>query len=395
MSPFSGTVALCMGTRPDIIKMAPVYRALLRTSLRPVVIHTGQHDDLAWPLYAFFGIRPHVALPLVRHRPTLAHLNAQLLDALDETLGRLDAQAVLVHGDTTTALAGAQAAFYRQLPIGHVEAGLRSGHRYDPFPEEMNRMLIGQMAAWHFAPTEGAATNLRRENIDAAGVHVVGNTVVDAAHWGAGRLASYFAREDAAEGESIVSLERFARNRRLVLVTAHRREHWDGPVGDIATAVARLATRHADLAFVWPLHPNPTVQNAVHAVVDALPDAVRARILLTEPMAYPQLLWTMRNAWLVMTDSGGVQEEAASFDRPLLVLRRTTERPEVIEAGGAVLVGTDADDVTAWVERLATSADTYASLRYRQNPFGDGHASTYIARHLETALLPTLVPVDA
>lgn len=370
-----------------------MYRALLGTSLRPILVHTGQHDDLAWPLYRFFGLRPQVMLPLERERPTLAHLNARLLDTLDATFERLDVDAVLVHGDTTSALAAAQAAFYSQLPVGHVEAGLRSGERYDPFPEEMNRMLIGQMATWHFAPTERAAANLRRENIAAEGVRVVGNTVVDAARWGSERLASYFAREDVPEGDSIVSLERFARHRRLVLVTAHRRENWDGPIAEIAAAVADLAVRHMDLAFVWPLHPNPVVQQAVRAVVDRLPAHVRHRVLLTAPMPYPQMLWVLRHAWLVMTDSGGLQEEAAAFDRPLLVLLQTTERPEVIEAGGGLLVGTAYDHLVGWVDRLASHADTYASLRCQHNPYGDGHAATYIAEHLEAALAP--VPESA
>lgn len=277
MSPFSGTVALCMGTRPELIKMAPVFHALRQTALRPLVVHTGQHDDLAWPLYGFFGIRPHVALPLERHHTSLAPLNAQLLDALDGAFEHTRLDAVLVHGDTTIALAAAQAAFYRQIPVGHVEAGLRSGSRYDPFPEEMNRMLIGQMATWHFAPTEGAARNLRRENGDPEAVRVVGNTVVGNTVVNAAHLASYFAREDVEDRTSTVSLERVARRRRLVLVTAHRRENWDGPIEYIAAAVADLALRHDELAFVWPLHPNPRVRAAVHAVIDALPAVVRAR----------------------------------------------------------------------------------------------------------------------
>ena len=389
-------VLLCMGTRPEIIKMAPVYHALVGGPLRPVVVHTGQHEAVAWSLYRFFGMAPDHALDLRRERPSLGHLSAQLLDGLDGILGAERARAVLVHGDTSSALAAALAAFYAGVPVGHVEAGLRSGDPANPFPEEMNRTLIARLARWHFAPTSGAARNLLREGVAPSAVLPVGNTIVDAVGLGLGALAGPGATPRALEG-----LGAWSRGKRLALVTMHRREHWSGPIEDVARAVAESARLH-DLRVLWPVHPNPRVADAVRAGLAAVPTD---RVRLVEPLDYPAMLWALRRAWVVLTDSGGVQEEAAALGRPVLVLRHTTERPELVEAGGGALVGPSGAAVRAWLRDLVTQPARYAALRSAENPYGDGRTGERIAAvlarevagaHVEAPAafpLPTVAPL--
>ena len=376
------TVLLSMGTRPEIIKMAPVYHALRGGPLRPVVVHTGQHRDLAWSLYRFFGMTPDHTLDLTRHRTTLGHLNAQLLDATDAVLAREDAQAVLVHGDTSSALSAAMAGFYAGVPVGHVEAGLRSGDPANPFPEEMNRTMIARLARWHFAPTPGAVRNLRREGVAPEAITRVGNTVVDAVQFGLGRLAE-------VEGVPVglpADAEAWLDGGELVLVTMHRRENWGAPIEDVAAAVVETARAHPHLRVLWPVHPNPEVRSAVRrglargaAGGAASAAGASERIRLVEPLSYPALLWALGRSWLVLTDSGGIQEEAAALGRPVLVLRTTTERPEVIEAGGGALIGPSGVSVRAWVHDLAGDPGAHAALTCDRNPYGDGQTGRRIA----------------
>ena len=371
------TVLLSMGTRPEIIKMAPVYHALRGGPLQPVVVHTGQHRDLAWSLYRFFGMVPDRTLDLRRHRATLGHLNAQLLDATDEVLTRENAQAVLVHGDTSSALSAAMAGFYAGVPVGHVEAGLRSGDLANPFPEEMNRTMIARLARWHFAPTQGAVRNLRREGVAPEAISRVGNTGVDAVRFGLGRLAE-------VEGVPVglpADAETWLADGELVLVTMHRRENWGAPIEDVAASVVETARAHPHLRVLWPVHPNPEVQSAVRRGLarGAGASGVGGRIRLVEPLSYPALLWALSRSWLVMTDSGGLQEEAAALGRPVLVLRATTERPEVIEAGGGALIGPSGVSVRAWVRDLAGDPDAHAALTCDENPYGDGRSGCRIA----------------
>lgn len=377
-------VLLCMGTRPEIIKMAPVYHALRGSTLDPVVLHTGQHTDIAWPVYEFFGMTPATALDLPRERPTLGHLNAQLLDRIDAVVSVQETAAMLVHGDTSSALAAALAGVFSGRPVGHVEAGLRSYDGLDPFPEELNRVLIARLARWHFAPTPRAVDNLLLEGVHPTQVHMVGNTVVDAAQRGLAALDG----ADATRLAEIVSddMAAWSHAEQPVLVTAHRRENWGRPIQEVAEAVGALAARHAGLDVLWPVHPNPRVRADVETGLAGIAPEVRARIRLVEPMEYPQMLWALRACWLVATDSGGIQEEAAALDRPVLVLRQRTERPELIEAGGGHLIGAERAGLEAWVDELIAAPDVYDAMRTVANPYGDGRAAQYLSGVLEREL---------
>ena len=357
--------------------MAPVFHALEGSPLRPVVVHTGQHGEVAWDLYRFFGMEPTHALDLTRERPSLGHLNAQLLDSLDRVVGAERAAAVLVHGDTSSALAAAMAAYYAGVPVGHVEAGLRSGDLDNPFPEEMNRTLISRMARWHFAPTPGAVGNLRRERVPADRVALVGNTIVDAVRHGTAALDAMPGRPAGLPDD----VRAWVSDADLVLVTMHRRENWGAPIEDVAEAVGETARAHPGLRFLWPVHPNPAVSAAVDRGLGRAGET-GDRVRLTGPLSYPGLLWALRRSWLVLTDSGGIQEEAAALGRPVLVLRTTTERPELIDAGGGVLIGPSGVAVRAWVHELSGDAATYGALAGAENPYGDGLTGRRISEFL-------------
>jgi len=381
---------ICMGTRPEIIKMAPVYRALKNSRLGVAILHTGQHEEMAWPLYEFFGMRPDHCVNLNRSSSALSHLSARLLEEVAGVLEVVKPKVVLVHGDTSSTLSAALAAFYQQIPIGHVEAGLRSGSMYDPFPEEMNRALVGRVAQWHFAPTAQAAENLRREGVPRERIHIVGNTIVDAALWGCEQLERR--AESAAElidsGLGHVPTLLQKRDRKLILVTAHRRENWGGGIAGIAQAVRRLLEEREELCVVWPVHANRIVRDTVYVGFQGMEDSAAKRLVLCEPLNYTALLWVLRHAWITMTDSGGIQEEAIAVKVPVLVLRETTERPELLAAGGGVLVGTDPRAIVERVRWLLEDEAAHRRMRSAKNPFGDGHAAEYIARILEQALVP-------
>jgi UDP-N-acetylglucosamine 2-epimerase (non-hydrolysing) len=376
-----GAALICVGTRPEIIKMAPV-RDALRAAGRPVtVLHTGQHREMAWPLFEFFDMRPDVYLTLRRERDGLAHLAAELLDVLGTAIARLQPGCVLVHGDTLSALSAAQAAFFSRVPIGHVEAGLRSGRKDDPFPEEICRQVIGRVADLHFAPTERAALNLRNEGIDPQCVLVTGNTVVDAA------LAARSRLERPGAWRHPQSLERLLGDQagRCVLVTAHRRENWGEGIAAIARAVACIVDAHPDVRVVWPVHANPRVAQSINDEIGRASPAVKRRVLLLPPIDYPSLIACLARSWLVLTDSGGIQEEAASLGKPVLVLRETTERPEIIDAGLGQLVGANESRIVDAFD--AISADFVAYRRMcaslARNPFGDGQAAGRIAEGVD------------
>jgi UDP-N-acetylglucosamine 2-epimerase len=351
------------GTRPEAVKMAPVVRELAaRPGVRSVVCVTAQHREMLDQVLDTFAIRPDYDLGLMRERQDLAQLAAGALTALSPVLDEVRPDAVLVQGDTTTALAAALAAFYRRVPVGHVEAGLRTGDRYSPFPEEINRRVVGVVATWHFAPTERAARALRAEGVDPGDIFVTGNTVVDAL------LAVVRERPEAAP-----AIPGLNGRERLVLVTAHRRENFGAPLEGICAALRTLVERHEDLRIVYPVHLNPAVQEPVRRLL-----ADHPRIALLPPLDYAPFAHLIRRADLILTDSGGIQEEAPAFGTPVLVLRRDTERPEAIEAGTARLVGTDPAAIVAEAGRLLDDPAAYAAMARAGNPFGDGTAARRI-----------------
>ncbi len=393
----SRPVLISVGTRPEIIKMAPVYAELRRRGLPVAWVHTGQHREMADTLYPFFGIVPEHPLALDRRNGSLAHLNSLLLEGLSDLYQALRPQAVLVHGDTTSTLASATAAFYNDVPVGHVEAGLRTHVPREPFPEEKNREMTARLARWHFAPTAGAAANLAREGIRAEAVYTVGNTAVDAALACSARLDGLLAAGTEVLPAAVARLRQHidrldgdrsagARPLRLITVTAHRRENWGEGIHNTALAVADLLAAHPDLAVVWPVHGNPAVSDAVHQTLDCLARDLPGRLLLCPPLDYPALLWCLRRSCLALTDSGGIQEEGAALSTPVLVLRNATERPELIETGAGLLVGTDRAQVVATVSRLLADRVALQAMREAINPFGDGHTSARVADVLQNDL---------
>lgn len=368
----------CLGTRPEIIKMAPLYRALRARGHQVNVLHTGQHTDMADALYDFFDMPPAARVQLQRQVPRLSHLTAELLTGVDDLMQQFSPDVVLVQGDTSTALAGALAACYQDVPVAHVEAGLRTGER-DPFPEEMNRCLIGRLAHWHFPPTPQATHNLLREGVDSGQIHEVGNTVIDAALWARERM-----RYQGLEGIP-PDLMRFLQDRgheQLLLVTAHRRENWGLPMRRIAAAVGGLLQLHPRLTVVWPLHPNPQVQADVHTGLACLPADIRGRLCLTEALQYPALIAVLEDCCFTLTDSGGIQEEASALQKPVLILRESTERQELVQAGGARLVGTMAHQIIEHASDLLRDPVLLASMQLPTSPFGDGLAAQRIAEVL-------------
>jgi len=353
-------ILVAVGTRPEAVKMAPVVHALKAQPWADVrVLATAQHRQMLDQIHAFFGIEPDRDLDMMRQNQTLADLTARMVAAMDPVLAEEAPDLVLAQGDTTTVMVTALASFYRKIPFGHVEAGLRTGNVHNPFPEEMNRVLVGRMAALHFAPTQGSADNLADEGLT-ENVHVTGNTVIDALLWAAERV-------DAAQ---------FAppAGKRLVLVTAHRRENFGAPFESVCQALRAVADR-GDVQLLYPVHPNPNVRDTAHRVLGDH-DAIE----LVDPLDYPRMVAAMRACDLILTDSGGVQEEAPSLGKPVLVLRTTTERPEGVTAGAAKLVGTDRDVIVAAANELLDDAAAYQAMAKVENPYGDGRAADQIAQ---------------
>ncbi|MBX6312134.1 MAG: UDP-N-acetylglucosamine 2-epimerase (non-hydrolyzing) [Isosphaeraceae bacterium] len=361
-----GRVAVCcvVGTRPEAVKMAPVILRLRRegSGFDVRVLTTGQHRDLLDRALADFGIAPDFDLDLMRPSQDLADLMARALVALSDALGRERPDLVLAQGDTTTVLAAALACYYHRIPFGHIEAGLRTGRPYAPFPEEKNRALAGHLAELHFAPTLASRRNLLREGISAAAIHVTGNTVLDA-------LLMTACRD--------VPLPVRPATDRFLLVTAHRRENFGAPLEEICDALLDLIRRRDDLSIIYPVHPNPRVRATVAARLGG-----RDRIHLIDPTGYPEFVALMRRSFLILTDSGGVQEEAPALGKPVLVLRDATERPEAVAAGTARLVGPRRGAIVAAVEELCERPESYARFTQAVSPYGDGWASERIARIL-------------
>ena len=356
-------IVCVVGTRPEAVKMAPVILALKHLPWADVrVLATAQHRQILDQVLQVFGIAPDIDLDMMQPNQDLTALTARMLVALGDVLKAEKPDVVLAQGDTTTVMVAALASFYQNVPFGHVEAGLRTGDMRRPFPEEMNRVLAGHMARWHFAPTASARDNLLREGIDAASVHVTGNTVIDALH----TMAS---RTPAAQ---------VTPGRRLVLVTAHRRESFGEPLVQVCTAIRTLVERNADLEVLYPVHPNPNVRATVDELLGRHP-----RIQLVEPLDYQPFVAAMKAAYLILTDSGGVQEEAPALGKPVLVLREETERPEAVEAGVVELVGTDAQFIIDTAQRLLDDPVAYKAMAKGVSPYGDGLASQRIVDVLQ------------
>jgi UDP-N-acetylglucosamine 2-epimerase (non-hydrolysing) len=359
------------GTRPEAIKLAPV---LLELSARPSfdcrICVTGQHREMLAQVLELFELRPDWNLDLMRPNQDLAYLTGAILSGVGEVLDGFHPDRVIVQGDTTTTFAAALAAFYHRIPVAHVEAGLRTDNIYSPWPEEVNRRLVTRIADLHFAPTARARENLRREGVGGERIFVTGNTGIDALL----RIAARLDRPDLHSRCAAVLPAHFA-GRRMILMTGHRRESFDGGIARVCRAVARIADRR-DVAVVFPVHRNPSVRQAIE------PLRRHANVLLTEPVDYPELVFLLKHCRFVVTDSGGIQEEAPSFGKPVLVTRETTERPEAMELGLAKLVGTDEDLLFSQMTALLDDPDAYSRMSRVANPYGDGRASVRIARQL-------------
>jgi UDP-N-acetylglucosamine 2-epimerase (non-hydrolysing) len=355
-------VMVVFGTRPEAIKVAPVIAELERSqNLEPVVVVTGQHREMLAQVLDLFGIVPHHDLGLCAPRQTLTSVTTRALEGLAPLLEAERPNAVVVQGDTTTTFAGALAAFYQQIPVVHMEAGLRTGNPYSPFPEEVNRSLTTRLASLHLAPTAGNRANLLAENIDPTSIVVTGNTVVDA-------LLEAVALPGGYDDPALEDLDED--RRRVVLVTAHRRESWGDGHESIARAVAEIARTEPDVLVVFPIHRNPVVREAVVPHLVGL-DNVR----VVEPLGYRGLVKLMQRAELILTDSGGIQEEGPSLGKPVLVLRDTTERPEAVTAGTVRLVGTDELQIVGAVRTVLHDPAAYAAMANAVNPYGDGRAA--------------------
>ncbi|MEB3240805.1 MAG: UDP-N-acetylglucosamine 2-epimerase (non-hydrolyzing) [Synechococcus sp.] len=354
-------VTLVLGTRPEAIKLAPVIRAFQASPrFEARVVLTGQHREMVAQVMALFGLEAQRDLALMAPKQTLTHVTCAALEGLRHEFAENRPDLVLVQGDTTTAFAAALAAFYDQIPVGHVEAGLRTDNILDPFPEEANRRLISQIAQLHFAPTPQAAANLRASGV-VGQIHTTGNTVIDA-------LLQMAA---AAPSCPVDGLD--WQQQRVILATVHRRENWGEPLGSIAQGFLQVLERFPDTSLLLPLHKNPTVREPLQRLLGGHP-----RAHLIEPLDYDQLVAAIRGCTLLLTDSGGLQEEAPSLGKPVLVLRRTTERPEAVEAGTAKLIGTDAAVIEEEASKLLSDAAAYEAMARAHNPFGDGTASQQI-----------------
>jgi UDP-N-acetylglucosamine 2-epimerase (non-hydrolysing) len=355
---------LIFGTRPEAIKMAPVVQECRRrdTLIEPIVCLSGQHREMLAQVNDYFGIVADLDLELMQPNQTLSELTARCLQGVDAALVRYQPDCVVAQGDTTTVMATSLVAFYRGVPFVHVEAGLRTGNLHAPWPEELNRRVASIVTALHCAPTRRAAENLLAEGVRADTVHVTGNTVIDALLWS-------LERERTRSGHWSQIYD-FLGDRRMVLITGHRRESFGQGFQDICRAIALLAERFADVQFVYPVHLNPNVQEPVRRLLGN-----RKNVHLTVPAPYPEFVWLMDRATVILTDSGGVQEEAPSLRKPILVMRETTERPEALEAGAVELVGTSIDAIVRGVTTLLSDAAEYARRQIDVNPYGDGRAA--------------------
>lgn len=359
-------VLTVFGTRPEAIKMAPLVHALAKDPhFEAKVCVTAQHREMLDQVLKLFSIVPEYDLNIMQPGQGLTEITCRILEGLKPVLESFKPDVVLVHGDTTTTMAASLAAFYQRIPVGHVEAGLRTGDLSSPWPEEGNRTLTGHLATYHFAPTETSRQNLLRENIADNRITVTGNTVIDALFWVRDRVLS----DEALHNELTQHYPFLANGKKMILVTGHRRESFGRGFEQICHALAEIAANNPDVQIVYPVHLNPNVSEPVKRILGHVEN-----VILIEPQDYLPFVWLMNRAWLILTDSGGIQEEAPSLGKPVLVMREMTERPEAVSAGTVCLVGTDSQRIVNEVTRLLQDESAYQAMSRAHNPYGDGHA---------------------
>ena len=376
-------ILLVFGTRPEAIKMAPLVKKLqqIPEEFQTVVCVTGQHREMLDQVLRLFDITPEYDLNIMKPNQDLYDITSRILLGMRDVLCEVQPDIVLVHGDTTTSMAAALAAFYQQIPVGHVEAGLRTGNIYSPWPEEMNRLITGRITTHHFSPTPLAKENLLREHVEEKQIIVTGNTVIDALQMVVKRLAEdkALANEVAAKINQMgYDVQRLDGNRRMVLITGHRRENFGEGFLNICHAIKHLAEQYKDVDFVYPMHLNPNVRKPVLEILGEKAE----NVFLIEPLDYLPFVYMMQHSTLILTDSGGVQEEAPGLGKPVLVMRDTTERPEAVEAGTVLLVGTNREKIEQGVSMLLDDADIYRKMSEAVNPYGDGNACNRIVDRL-------------
>lgn len=367
-------ILVVFGTRPEAIKMAPLVKALSEeSSIESRVCVTAQHREMLDQVLRLFEIMPDYDLNIMKSGQDLYDVTSRILSGMRNILSEFRPDAVLVHGDTSTTFAAALAAFYQKIPVGHIEAGLRTGNLYSPWPEEANRKLTGVLAEWHFAPTSTSKQNLIRECVPESHIIVTGNTVIDALRLIRGKIES----NSTLQAKFRMMFEFLRNDAKLILVTGHRRENFGGGFDRICEALAVLAKLYPEIDFVYPVHLNPNVQKPVRQLLKNLPN-----VHLIDPLDYEPFVYLMDRSYLVLTDSGGIQEEAPSLGKPVLVMRETTERPEAVIAGTVRLVGTNADEIVSNVSSLIESEDMYQKMSKAHNPYGDGYSSEMIVQSL-------------
>jgi len=383
-------VMTVIGTRPEAIKMAPLIRALNSDErFESLVCLTGQHRQMLDQVTDFFEIKADFDLDIMKPGQDLFDVTANVLMGLRSVLRDARPDVVCVHGDTTTCLAAALAAFYEQIPVAHVEAGLRTGNLLAPFPEEANRAIVSRIASWHFAPTDNARNNLLREGVDAGKIIVTGNTVIDALLWAREKVHRDYSGQYWKNhfGEELFQRIDSGR-RRSVLITGHRRENFGRGFENICDAIALLASIHEDINFIYPVHLNPNVREPVFRLLSCF-----SNVFLIEPQQYAPFVWLMDHCDLILTDSGGIQEEAPALNKPVLVMRDVTERPEAVEAGTVRLVGTATQRIVATIEAVLDDASLYQRMAQARNPFGDGTAAQKIVDMLASCGAAQAMPV--
>ena len=379
-------VMLVFGTRPEAIKMAPLVKEFQKQPKRveTVVCVTGQHREMLDQVLKIFDIKPDYDLNIMKQGQDLYDVTARVLTGMRDVLKEVKPDVVLVHGDTTTSTAAALAAFYQQIPVGHVEAGLRTHNIYSPWPEEMNRLLTGRLAAYHFSPTPLSRNNLIKESVDDCNIIITGNTVIDALYWVVDKIKNN--KELDNELEDILSkagydVNRLNNGKKLVLITGHRRENFGDGFINMCTAIKDLTVKYPDLDFVYPMHLNPNVRKPIHEVFGENLSGLK-NMFFIEPLEYLSFVYLMEKSSIVLTDSGGIQEEAPGLGKPVLVMRDTTERPEALDAGTVKLVGTDYNKIVNEVSSLIDDKAAYEKMSKAVNPYGDGLACGRIVNAL-------------